>query len=522
MKTYTSVVIYICISTFLFILPSDVFAQMEGSVYSVTGRGGVGTTFVTDYQSIGINPANLGITKNYRDPKFTFGLMEANVSFSSEAISTSELLNSITDYKTTRFNTDQKNDAVKKFSDKTTTVDASVMLFGASMKLPKKWGGVAVNIRDNIHTRTTTNEFAAEIMFFGAASSYFPKLKMANGDIIDNPRHTGSGDLTEEQRNQVIGGQFENPDDAKSYSEVLSGTSAKSTWVREYNASWGAQLLETYDLQIYGGIGARYLQGLLILDFEVDQTGTWNSPIFSSSFVNPQDVLSATSLSNTSSNGPLDADNRSMGQKIINPEPAGHGWGLDAGVTFVIKRKLRIGASISNFGKMTWSGDVYSINDGDLASISGQGLDNYNFLINDQSAFQFAGTNSPLDWETKTVDETVDLPTVVRIGASYEFFRLVHVGVDVVLPQNDAAGNLENPFYAIGGDFKPFKLFSFSSGLNFGGNDENINIPLGITYFARKGGYEAGISTHDVLSYFSQNTDGSTISIAGGFLRFKI
>jgi hypothetical protein len=36
------------------------FSQAEMSVYSATGRAGVATTFVTDYQAIGINPANLG------------------------------------------------------------------------------------------------------------------------------------------------------------------------------------------------------------------------------------------------------------------------------------------------------------------------------------------------------------------------------------------------------------------------------------------------------------------------------
>ncbi|WP_281616297.1 DUF5723 family protein [Flammeovirga sp. SubArs3] len=503
-------------------LRSPIFAQMEGSVYSVTGRGGVGTTFVTDYQSIGINPANLAIKKNYRDPKFTFGLLETNVIFSSEAINTDELLGAITNYKSTRFTLDQKDEAVQKFSNKTTTVDASVMLFGASMQLPKKWGGLAISVRDNIHTRVTTNDFAAELMFYGATSSYFPKLELANGDYIDNPRHTGVGELTEDQRNQVVGGTFEDLDNAQNYSEVLSGTKTKSTWTREYNVAWGAQILETYDLSIYAGIGARYIQGLLIMDFEVGSNGEWNQPIFSSSLINQQDILSAASLDSISQFRNVDSDNRSMTEKILLPKPAGHGYGIDFGLTFVIKRNLRVGASISNFGEMTWKGEIYDINDGELGRINGQGFDNYNILISDQSAFQFAGTNSPLNWEVEERTETIELPTVVRFGSSYEFFRLIHVGVDVILPLNDAPGSLERPFYAIGGDFRPIKSFSFSTGFNYGGNNEVYNFPLGITYHSRKGGYEAGVSTHDVLSYFARDKDSSTISIAGGFLRFKL
>ncbi|ANQ50813.1 MULTISPECIES: DUF5723 family protein [Flammeovirga] len=496
---------------------------MEGSVYSVTGRGGVGTTFVTDYQAIGINPANLGIKKNYRDPKFTFGLLESNFIFSSEAINTQELLSALTDYRTTKFSLEDKQRAVDKFDSKVTTVDASVMLFGASMQLPKKWGGVAISIRDNVHTRVKTNAFAAEVLFFGATSSYFPKLELADGSIIDNPRHTGQGEpLTSEQISQVRGGYFENVDDAQTYSELLAGTKTKSTWVREYNAAWGAQILETYDLSIYGGFGAKYIQGLMILDFEVDDNGNMKDAVFSSSFVNPEDVLNAASPDANAIINSTTADNRSMTQKALFPKNAGWGWGLDFGLTFVIKRNLKVSAAISNFGKMNWEGQVYSINDGKLANINGQGLDNYNFLINDQSAFQFAGTNSALDWTTDAKKESFDLPTILRFGASYEFFRLVHVGFDVIIPQNNEPGNIENPFYAIGGDFRPFKRFAFSTGFNYGGNNEVFNFPLGVTYFSRKGNYEAGISTHDVKSYFAQSANTSTISLAGGFLRFKI
>ena len=43
---------------FATVFSSLAFGQAEMSVFSATGRGGVATTFVTDYQSLGINPAN--------------------------------------------------------------------------------------------------------------------------------------------------------------------------------------------------------------------------------------------------------------------------------------------------------------------------------------------------------------------------------------------------------------------------------------------------------------------------------
>ena len=41
-------------------LPATLRAQNELSNFSATGRGGVINTFATDYQVIGMNPANLG------------------------------------------------------------------------------------------------------------------------------------------------------------------------------------------------------------------------------------------------------------------------------------------------------------------------------------------------------------------------------------------------------------------------------------------------------------------------------
>ncbi|MBD0399880.1 DUF5723 family protein [Flammeovirga sp. EKP202] len=514
MKSYKENIYFSLTFSLLLLFSNQIYAQSEGSVYSVTGRGGVGTTFVTDYQAIGINPANIGIKKNYRDPKFTFGLLEGNVAFSSEAINTNELLGAMTNFRTDRFDYAKREEAINKFSNNSTNVDANVMLFGFSWRMPKKYGGIAFSVRDRVSTYTVTNPFTAELIFMGAASSYFPKLKMANGDIIDNPRHTG-GTLTDDQLDQVQAGFFENPDDEQSFSSVLDGTKMKSTWIREFNFSYGGQLLETYDLSIYGGFGVRYLQGLLIMDFDVNQNGEFQSPVFSSSFVNPVDVLTNGLVED-------DFDSRPLSEKLVNPKPAGEGFGLDFGLTFVIKRNLKIGVALNNYGEMNWTGQIYSVGDLTLGRVNGQGVDNYNIFVQNEGTFQLAGSNSAVEWEKKEGNQRVDLPTTIRVGASYEFFRLVHVGVDVIIPQNDAPGNLQKPLYAIGGDFKPFKTLSFSTGFNIGGNNDTFKLPIGVTYSARKGFYEVGISTHDILSYFSLSGNSSTISIAAAALRFKL
>lgn len=75
----------------LLISASFVRAQEGSSSYSAVGRGGVATTFVTDYRAIGVNPANLGLNQSHRDPKITFGFFEINSTFFSGAFSRKQL-----------------------------------------------------------------------------------------------------------------------------------------------------------------------------------------------------------------------------------------------------------------------------------------------------------------------------------------------------------------------------------------------------------------------------------------------
>ena len=59
-------------------LPLAARAQNELSNFSATGRGGVINTFASDYQAIGINPANLGRNPNFR-VAFTVGEVGAGI-----------------------------------------------------------------------------------------------------------------------------------------------------------------------------------------------------------------------------------------------------------------------------------------------------------------------------------------------------------------------------------------------------------------------------------------------------------
>ena len=53
----------------------------------------------------------------------------------------------------------------------------------------------------------------------------------------------------------------------------------------------------------------------------------------------------------------------------------------------------------------------------------------------------------------------------------------------------------------------------------FGGGIYKTNIPVGVNFILKDGGYEFGISSRDITSFFSQNSH--SLSAAMGFARMR-
>jgi hypothetical protein len=500
------------------------FSQLESSAFSATGRGGVATTFVTDYQTIGINPANLGFVKSFR---------EFSSTITAEPLTRDELFNSFFKTETTNLTFAEKEQAVARFADKSIGVNIDAMLFGFSIHLPRNIG-VAVSVRDRVQLYTRLGRGASELAFLGANSSYFPNLLLSDGSQVFNPRNptvsaayedvigTPLPSLSEEEQSAVVLGFFDEQrlndelgiTDLESFSskDLLSNSRISASWFREYNISIGGRIYDSYNLSVYAGVGYREIRGLLVVDLEISEGS--DSTIFD------QNYLSVAT-------GLIDFDQFQVRdgatfKDFLFPSGVAKGRGFDFGATFVIKRNLYIAASVTNVGQITSGDSTYSVGGQNLIEqFGGFGLSNYNLIGSQENGFAIGGDNSPIDWTPQPIRK-VDLPSNFRFGASYEYLRTLHIGFDVVIPLNDVAGNLEEPLYAIGGDFRFSKIFKLSSGVNIGGNNGGkINIPLGITYIAKKGFYEAGIATRDFATYLS-NSEGSTLSFASGFLRFKL
>ncbi len=500
------------------------FAQ-ELSNYTATGRGGVATTFATDYQATSINPANLGIKKSFRDPNYTLGLFDFNTTIFAEALTRRELLNAAFRASNPRFNFqnfDQKAQAAENMANTNVALNVDALILGASACF-KGGHNLAFAVRDRIQFFARINQNTAEIAFLGYNAGYFPELLLSNGQVVPNPRNprNAGSSLSETQQQQVVlGGFLNNPDSAEIYSRIMEGSRISSSWYREYNLSYGRQLFDSYNFSLFVGGGAKLIRGFMLIDVAA-QNGTLNPSVISISPTFGVDFGEGdgSTPQSPSFRPPQDA---STFRKVLFPSAVGGGFGFDIGLTAIVKQNLYIGAALTNLGTIRWDGNVYEVNDGRLVNFAGAGLDNYNLLAVNQGAFQFAGDQSPLSWQgTDEIRES--LPSTARVGVSYEFFRTFHVGIDVVAPLNKVAGNMEQTLVAIGGDFRPSKIFRISTGINFGGNNGGaVNFPVGVTYISQRGFYEAGIATRDLTTYFANIGDGSTLSFALGFFRLKL
>ncbi|MCS7004886.1 MAG: DUF5723 family protein [Cytophagales bacterium] len=507
----------------------SILAQAERSAFSATGRGGIATTFVTDYQCIGINPANLGFTKSFRDPKITASVLESSLSFYSGALSRRDILGVVFGKASRQqFNYSEKTQASQRFAEKDNSLNADLMLLGFSIRLPKRrLGSFAFSLQDGIRLYLRLNRTASEIAFLGSNAPYFPYVQRGDRfNYLQNPRNPDAKDnfyavngLSEEDQVAVFRGSFLDSAQAKRYGEILNNSRISCSWFREYNISYGLPLISSYNFTLLGGVGFRYLSGIVYIDLAAENNRlTRNSLSISQSY-----GFSLEEASDGRATAPkLRVPSTNLFERFLFPKPVGRGFGFDFGFTAIVKRNLYIGAALTNFGKIVWEGNLVQVTDGKLIEFQGTGFNNYNFFGADQGALQFAGDKSPLKWTGGVSREVIELPSTFRVGASYEYYKTIHAGIDLIIPRNNVAGNLTRTLYGIGLDVRPFKMFRISAGANFGGNNgDKINFPAGFTYLSRKGFYEAGIATRDLITYIVDLGTGSTLSASGGFLRFK-
>jgi len=470
-----------------------VFGQAEGSVVSATARAGVATTFVTDYQSIGINPGNLGLRSKYETKHVTFGLLEMNASVFAKGVSRQQMNDLIFNGDTLSPNTQVQ--AANLFAGNNIAANIDIMLFGIAFQYDKL-GGLAFSVNDVMRGNGNLAQNFTNFAFSGALSTdYFDQLRLKNGDVVPN-------DPNQYSAYSAIGVDAGLSSKGVSLGQVFQNSSVKAHYFRTFNAAYGREVFRNDVFNVSAGVGLKYVMGYYYMDIQ-SKDGALKG--------NVADNPTFSSLSKN-----FNIPDKNNGGNFI--DPVGQGFGFDLGATAEIYEKIKVGISLVNVGSIKYTQNTYDVKDTTI----------YELKFDPATA---DGFNQTIYWkEGKSF--TAKLPTTFRLGASIALLeKRLEVGTDIIVPLNKSAGNINTASFAVGGDFYLKRWIKLSSGAAIGGNYANsidgysthVCVPLGFTLIAgENAGWEFGLSTRDIISLIDAGGKSPLYSAGIGMFRFRL
>ncbi|MBU2651049.1 MAG: hypothetical protein KKA81_08945 [Bacteroidetes bacterium] len=450
-------------------------AQIEYGAFNATASGSSVAT-LTDYQCLGVNPANLGWKRNKHN--FNLGFFEGGFSIFSEPLEKKNVYKDLIGNSKNFSSKDERTEAIVNFTDTKLLIKFSETLFGISFQ-KDGIGGFAFTIRNHVFWNSTLNRTASELLFMGYHAPYFDSL------AVDQ-----QGDTIGYSTNPELASQLYHPTDI---SHIL---------YNEYILGYGRNIIDKEKFKFYAGIDIKLLQGYGILNY--------NS-------VSPIAVEGYQALSNK------------YGVKYDEPTPsaltgdgfqtAGLGFGVDIGVAFEIIQKIKIGLALNDIGSIKWDGNVYGGENVNIYEIKTPGINSYD-IFNESGGIIADNTNLG-KWKG-LASKTVQLPMHLRFGASYQALENFAVGGEFFYGFNDdLPGALTEPFYAIGTRYLPLDWVQLSLGFNYGGGF-GWNIPIGVTFIPVNKdnvSWEIGFASRDAATWFRQKDPH--VSLVFGFLRFS-
>lgn len=445
------------------------FSQKELSSFSATGSG-VATAFLSDYQCLGINPANLGWQRNKSPLHISIG--EVGASVYSDALRKKDIKHDFIFGGKTHFTTQEKIDAAEAFAGNKFTANGDVAWLSVAYQ-KSNFGGLAFSIREHTAFSSIFNSNFAELVFEGRNASYFDSLVYNGTDTV---------------------GYASIP---KTIGELADGSKVTGSWYREYIIGYGRKILETEKFSLYVGADVKYLGGYALFDIAAEDgklTGfSALSPILDVNY----NFSSPSQIAGTA-------------MKTV-----GSGFGFDLGATITLFKNLNISAAVNDIGSISWNGNLYAANDTLINNVASQGFYSYSMisemkdLVQDSGLFKWSGLES----------HNVALPSNFRLGINYKMGDLTNIGIDCYVPLNHKTGNFDKAVITIGGNFGLGDFLVLSLGIGTGGNYDFV-IPAGVTFEMKDRHWEMGIASRDAITFFKK--DNPTISVACGFLRYNI
>ena len=472
-------------------------AQGEFSNFNITGHG-LATNFATDYQCLGINPANTAVRYSEEDKRFVFGLGEMAFSLHSGVLTKRELIQNVAQSGFQTITRDQQLIYAEQFSRQVNAFDFDATTIGLSLNVGKI-GSFAFSSRERVDMYSKLGSQISDLIWLGRTASYFTDLivETANGnyDTIVNSPNVNLDTL------QVMAGIVDSTVNS-SLNRILSGTRIHASWIREFNFAYSRPVIENDNWALYAGVGAKYLIGQALLDIYSADGKTQANAAFCPLFNFKYDSLANVNPS------ALSPDARSF-------SPVGRGIAFDIGATFQWRNVLFASVSLTDIGSMNWNSNLYSFSNSNLTELNYAGMESVN-LVDNLSNLTLDG--DLISWRGASSYKTT-LPATFRFGAGLNVLNKAKFGVDCVAPMNDNLNNLQKGLITIGGEITLPTNIKISAGVIKGGNYQTTRVSCGISKTSLNGHHEMGIASRDIITYFTQNEP--TVSLAMGFLRFK-
>ncbi|MFW6224212.1 MAG: DUF5723 family protein [Bacteroidota bacterium] len=431
-------------------------AQTTVGSFESSGAG-ISTTTSTDYQCLGVNPANLGFQQDDRFLHFT--LAESSFALSSDALSRKDIWKNYISISSDGLSYAEKIEAAQVFAGAGFVLDFNITLGAISLQNEKS-GGLAFMVRERLDNQFRIQTRLADLLFLGY-----------NAPVFDNQQNITAKDIFEGSR--------------------ISGS-----WYREYMVGYGRRVLKMPALKLYVGADVKYIQGYGNLNIYTD-----DNDFYAKSSITPFMQVDYQGPSPTALAG-----------SAAELKAVGHGLGFDFGATLKIIDKIKVGLAINDIGSITWDGETYEAPNITVDSVSTDGFDSYNLIAEFKPLFE---NNSILKWQGAE-QYTTGLPAHVKLGCSFMPIKWFEFGVDMYAPLNNHAANLEKAIFSAGGYFRLGNITKLSMGY-VNGDIYHHNIPMGLVFCVKW--WEFGMATGDVFTFFRQ--DNPTLSLAVGFLRFK-
>ncbi|MGM0648348.1 MAG: DUF5723 family protein [Bacteroidota bacterium] len=433
MKTIGYIIVLLCG------LMTKGYSQHMPQYFEAGGTGAV-TTLVTDYQALGINPANLGFPQDGRMIHFSF--LESGFSWASDAITRKDIWQTFISNNMDGFSLQDQKQAALAFSNAGFIMQSNLNLVSFSFQ-NELLGGIGLVIRDRISNQVRLNSNLAELIFLGNDAPYFQNLQPTSlKEIFENSKISGS-------------------------------------WYREIILGYGRKFMSLAGLELYAGADVKYILGYGDLNIYSD-----GKDFVARSSITPYMDIHYDNSSPTA-----------MAQSGF--QPVGHGMAFDLGATIKYRDIFKAGLAINDLGSINWESENYQAPNIKVDSVASDGFNSYKFV--DEIKQLFANDHI-LQWQGAQSYST-GLPANVRLGGSINPIKWFEVGVDVMAPLNNHAANLDKAIFSAGGYFKIGDVVRLSLGY-VDGDIFHRNMPFGLAFGFRH--WQYGFATGDLLTFFRQ------------------